>query len=85
MRTTGIIEVDLHGKNQYQARVAIASTLRRAGVGVYRVRIVHGFNNGTALRDLVRQEFAVHPKVLRIEHGLNAGVTELVLREWTSG
>ena len=83
MRATGIVELDLHGKNQYQARIAIATTLRRAGVGVYRVRIIHGFNSGTALRALVRQEFAAHPKVLRIESGTNAGVTELVLREWS--
>lgn len=82
MRMTGIIELDLHGKNLYQARIAIATTLRRAGTGVYRVRIIHGFNGGTALRELVRREFGTHPKVARVEPGANAGITELVLREW---
>ena len=83
MHTTGIVEMDLHGKNQYQARIAIQTALRRAGNGIYRIRIVHGFHCGTALRDMVRTEFKLHPKVLRIELGSNDGITELVLREWT--
>ena len=38
----GIMELDLHGKNAYQARVAIDAALRRAGGGVYRLRLIHG-------------------------------------------
>ena len=33
------------------------------------------------LRQQVRKELAAHPKVLRIEVGLNPGETDLVLRE----
>lgn len=61
----GIIELDLHGKNAYQARVAIDAALRRAGGGVYRLRLIHGYHGGTALRDLCR-EYAGHPRVLRL-------------------
>lgn len=32
--------------------------------------------------DAIRREYAKHPKVLRIELGLNPGETDLVLREW---
>ena len=76
-----ILEIDLHGRNAYQTRVAIDAALRRDGAGVYRIRVIHGCNSGTTLRELVRTEYARHPRVLRIT-GTNPGVTELVLREF---
>ena len=77
-----IITLDLHGKNTYQAKVAIDAQLRRAGTGAYRIRLIHGSHSGTALRDMIRREYAGHPKVKRVELGLNQGVTDLVLREY---
>ena len=74
-----IIELDLHGKNAYQARVAIDAALRRCGGGVYRLRLIHGYHGGTALRDLCR-EYAGHPRVLRLV--ASPGSTDLVLREF---
>lgn len=78
----GILELDLHGKNLYQARVTVDAALRRAGGGVYRLRLIHGYHGGTALRDMLRQEYARHPRVLRVECGGNPGETQLVLREF---
>ena len=77
-----IMEIDLHGKNRYQAKVAIDAALRRARPGLMRLRIIHGCNGGTALRDMVREEYTGHPKVLRLESRLGDGVTDLVLREF---
>ena len=77
-----VTELDLHGRNVHQARVAIDAALRRSGPATYRIRIVHGWNAGTALRDFVREEYARHPKVRRIAPGANPGITELVLREY---
>lgn len=77
-----IVKIDLHGKNQYQARIALDAALRRARPGTMRIRVVHGSNSGTALRDMVRGEYARHPKVLRLETRLGDGVTDLVLREF---
>ena len=77
----GIVELDLHGMNQQQAKVLIDSRLRRAGREVYRLRIIHGYHGGNALQSMVRQTYRGHPKVLRIEVGLNPGETDLVLRE----
>ena len=74
-----VATVDLHGKNAYQARVAVDAALRRAA-GCYRLRVVHGHHAGTALRDLVRTEYAAHPRVLRIVC-TGEGMTELVLKE----
>lgn len=81
---SGIITLDLHGKNTYQAKVAIDAQLRRAGAGVYRIRLIHGNHGGTALRDLIRMEYAHHPKIKRLILSSDGGATELVLREYVS-
>ncbi len=78
----GVMELDLHGKNRYQAKVMLDAALRRASQSTYRIRCIHGYHGGTALRELVRQEYAGHPRVLRIETGLDPGMTDLVLREF---
>ena len=77
-----IVEIDLHGKNRYQAGVAVDAALRRAGAATCRLRIIHGCNSGTFLRDFVQERYAAHPRVLRVVPGPNRGVTELVLREY---
>ena len=76
-----IKELDVHGMTLYQAQIAIDAALRRAG-GAYRIRVVHGYRGGTVLRDGIRERYAAHPKVKRIELGLNPGQTDLVLREF---
>ena len=78
----GIIELDLHGMNTHQAKIAIDSKLKRAKSGTYRIRLIHGYHGGTALRDMIRKNYRSHPKILRIELGLNPGETDLVLREF---
>ena len=78
----GILELDLHGMNTHQAKIAIDSQLKRAKGGVYRLRLIHGYRGGTALRDMIRETYRHHSRVLRVELGLNPGETELVLREF---
>ena len=80
--TPGILELDLHGKNTYQAKVALEAALRRAGAGTYRIRIIHGYHGGTVLRDMVLREYGAHPRVKRVEGGFDPGITDLVLREF---
>lgn len=75
----GILTLDLHGKNRYQAQVAIDAALRRAR-GVYRIRLIHGCHGGTALRDMIAAEYGARPGVLRLAR-VSDSVTELVLRE----
>ena len=79
---SGIVTVDLHGKNTYQAKVTLDALLRRAGAGTYRVRVIHGSHGGTALRDFVRAEYGHHPRVKRLLLSPDGGATELVLREY---
>lgn len=77
--SAGILEIDLHGKNEYQAKVAIDAALRRAKAGTYRLRLIHGYHGGTALRDMIRREYA--SKCLRVLP-LDNGRTDLILREF---
>ena len=79
---SGIVNVDLHGKNTYQAKVTLDALLRRAGAGTYRIRVIHGSHGGTALRDFIRAEYSRHPKVRRLVLSPDGGATELVLREY---
>jgi DNA-nicking Smr family endonuclease len=77
-----IVEIDVHGMNKYQAKVYIDSQIKRAGSGVYRIRVIHGYRGGTELKEMIRKEYSrKHPKVIRLEIGLNQGETDLVLRE----
>ncbi len=78
---TGIIEVDIHGMTKYQAKICIDSQLKQAKQNVYRIRVIHGYHNGTELKDMVHKDYKKHPRVIRTECGLNLGITELVLRD----
>ena len=76
----GIKRIDVHGLNLYQAQVKIDSELRRAGKEVYRLRIIHGYNSGTDIKDAMAA-YVSHPKVLRVAPGSNSGETDIILRE----
>ena len=73
------VVLDLHGKNKYQARIAIEAALRRSK-GLYRIRVIHGYHNGTALRDMVWSEYGSDPRVKRLT-AVSESVTDLILRE----
>ena len=73
------ITLDLHGKNQYQARVALEAALRRSK-GAYRIHVIHGYHRGTALRDMIREAYANDPRVLRLEADGDSA-TDLILKE----
>lgn len=78
--TTGAeVVLDLHGKNKYQARIAIEAALRRSK-GLYRVRVIHGCHNGTALRDMVWGEYGSDPRVKRLI-AASESATDLILRD----
>ena len=74
--------VDVSNMTIDQAQAAVDAALRRAGGSVYRLEVIHGFHSGTQLRDMVRRVYGRHPKVRRLELGLNQGSTTLVLREY---
>ncbi len=81
MSNAGIVEIDVHGMNQHQARIYINSTIKKAKSDVYRIRIIHGYHQGNALKNMIRKEYRHYPGVLSIEYGMNPGETDLILRK----
>ena len=81
LSSSGIIEIDVHGLTRDQARTHIDSRLKKANSSVYRIRVIHGYRGGTELRKMIRSVYKNHPKVKRIEFGMNQGATDLVLRD----
>jgi len=83
MIQSGIIELDLHNMNVEQAKNAIDKKLLSASKSLYKIRLIHGFNGGTAISQMIREEYSYgrHDKVIRITAGTNRGITELILRE----
>ena len=76
-----IVDVDLHGLFRDEAVKVIDKALKNADDSTYQIRLVHGYNRGTSLKNMIIDEYKYHPKVLRIKPGDNLGVTILVLRE----
>ena len=76
------MELDLHGKNLFQARMAVASALMRATAADYRLTIIHGYRQGNAISQMLKDEFYKHPRVIRTEASHNPGQTIFVLREY---
>ena len=68
MKSEAVITLDLHGKNAYQARVALEAALRRRG-GAYRLRVIHGYGHNTRLKEMIfaatRQSCAWKPAITR--------------------
>ena len=79
--TGGVVELDLHGMNTYQAQIAVDAALRRAGNGTYRLRLIHGYRGGTAILDMLWLTYGRRNQVKRMV-SVSEGVTELVLREY---
>ena len=72
--TGGVVELDLHGMNTYQAQIAVDAALRR-------LRLIHGYRGGTAIRDMLWLTYGRRSQVKRMV-SVSEGVTELVLREY---
>ena len=61
--------------------LASYAALRRCGGGVYRLRLIHGYRGGTAIRDMLWTVYNKRSQVKRMV-SISEGVTELVLREY---
>jgi DNA-nicking Smr family endonuclease len=76
-----IVNVDLHGLFRDEAIKVIDKALKNADESTYQIKLIHGYNRGTSLKNMIIEEYRYHPKVRRIEPGDNLGTTILVLRE----
>ena len=76
-----VINIDLHGLFREDAIKVIDKALKNADSSTYQIKLIHGYNRGTSLKNMIIDEYKYHPKVLRIQPGGNLGTTILVLRE----
>lgn len=78
-RNGNCIEVNIHGMTAREAKRALEQLLSRAGKNVAEVRVIHGYNNGQVLRDMVRRELK-HPRISAKLISLNPGETRIILK-----
>ena len=76
------VQIDLHGQTVDSARRLLTQRLKNLDRNVREVVVLHGFNSGTALRDMVRRY--KNPKIERKIIGLNQGETIFLLYSETS-
>ena len=75
------VKIDLHGLRQEEAMKVIDEALAVAGPTTYQLQLIHGYNRGTSLRNMIHDWYRHDPKVKRVISGDNPGITVLVLRE----
>ena len=81
--SSGIETIDVHGFTRDKAMTYIWRRVKSAGSDVYRVRVIHGHNGGTVIKDAIWREYRNGKnKVLGITGGDNPGVTELIIRNY---
>ena len=47
------VKLDLHGMNLTEAEKAVDKAISVAGPGTYQIRVIHGFNRGSALKNMI--------------------------------
>lgn len=75
------IEIDIHGMDSVEAKIEIDSILKSVTNATYQIRIIHGFNKGTSLKNMIYEKYRSNKKIKRIVPGDNLGITILILRE----
>lgn len=78
-RDGNVMIVDLHGVYLEDARDLLLNWLDHVPAGVDELRVIHGSNRGTVLRDMVREELS-HPKIRSKLSTLNPGETRILLK-----
>ena len=74
-----IITIDLHKHNIYDAKQKLQLVLAIAPEEIREIVVIHGYRRGTALRDMVRQDF-YNSRISRKYISLNPGITSFILQ-----
>lgn len=72
--------VDLHGMYEKDAETLLLNWLDHAPDSITELRVIHGSNRGTVLRDMVREQLR-HRKIKAKLPTLNPGETRLILKK----
>lgn len=74
-----VVEVDIHGMTSDEARRELEKFLTRASGQVTEVVVIHGYNGGKVLMNMVRNQLK-HPRIASKLLTLNAGQTRILLK-----
>lgn len=73
------IRLDLHGLTVPEARKKLQNAIASASPQIKQIRVIHGCNSGTAIRDMVRKQSS--PRISGRTNGFaNDGETILYLK-----
>lgn len=78
-REGSVMRVDLHGLYEQDARELLLNWLSHVPPGISELRVIHGCNRGTVLRDMVRNKLS-HPQIKSKLPALSPGETRLLLK-----
>ncbi|NLX92874.1 MAG: Smr/MutS family protein [Clostridiales bacterium] len=71
--------VDIHGMRVEPARFRLETTIQSCNAEVTEIVVIHGYNSGQALKDMVRDLQA--PRIKQIRATLNEGQTIIDLKK----
>ena len=78
-KETEIMKIDLHKMKVWEAAIYLNKQVASAPCEIKEIVVIHGYHNGTALMNMVRQEI-YNPRIKRKLLSLNQGITSLILK-----
>ena len=74
------LTVDLHGMRANELKSRLETMIESNRIGdCEKLILIHGFNNGTALRDIIRNDLS-SSRIKSIQNGSNSGETVIILK-----
>lgn len=71
--------VDIHGMRVEAAKFRLETTIQSCNADITEIMVIHGYNSGQALKDMVRDLRA--PRIKQIRATLNEGQTMIDLKK----
>ncbi|WP_050696701.1 Smr/MutS family protein [Anaeromassilibacillus senegalensis] len=76
----GVREINIHGMTAGDAKRRLEQFLTKLPSGVSEVVVIHGYNGGKILQEMVRRRLK-HPRVRAKLLSLNPGETHLLIKD----
>jgi DNA-nicking Smr family endonuclease len=73
------MEIDLHGLTLDEARAELQRCLKSCPKDITEIEVIHGYTNGSVLKNFVRRQFK-HPRVSKKIITTNNGMTTFLLK-----
>ncbi len=78
VRKGNTLILDIHGMRVEPAKFQLETVIQNCNADINEIVIVHGYNNGQALKNMIRFDLAL-PRIKAIKESLNAGQTVIAL------